>query len=205
MVASSSIIKDVESTCATGLASIAYYYFDFKDTGKQDRRGLLSSLLIQLCTRSHHGYDILSSLYKAHDDGSRQPSDVDLIQCLKNVLKLPRHGRVYIIVDAVDESSNKSGIHSPREKVLQLMEELVDPRHPDIRVCITSRPEVDIRRVLKPLASHNVSLHEEGGQRSDITNYIKSVVESDANMQLRWRVADRQLVINSLSENAKGM
>jgi len=203
-VTSSSIIKDIESTLATGLASVTYYYFDFKDAEKQDRRGLLTSLLTQLCTRSHRGYDILSSLYEAHENGSRQPSDLDLIQCLKNVLALPGHERVFIIVDAVDESPNGPGIRSPREKVVQVIEELVALQHPDIRVCITSRPEVDIRAVLEPLASHAVSLHDEGGQRNDINDYIKSFVESDANMR-KWRPEDRQLVIISLSQKANGM
>ena len=204
LVTSSSIIKDIESLRATGLASAVYYYFDFKDTGKQDRRGLLSSLLTQLCTRPHHGYDMLSKLYKAHQNGSRQPSEADLIQCLKDVLAFPGHGRVYIVVDAVDESPNKPGIPSPREKVLQLMKELVDLCHSDLRVCITSRPEVDIRTVLEPLASHAVSLHDERGQMSDINNYIESVVESDANMR-KWRPEDRRLVIDSLSRKASGM
>jgi hypothetical protein len=203
-VTSSSIIKDIESIRVTGLASVAYYYFDFKDSGKQDRRGLLTSLLIQLCTRCHRGYDILSSFYEAHENGLRQPSDLDLTQCLKNVLALVGHGRVFIIVDAVDESPNRPGIPSPREKILQLIKELVDLRHPDIRLCITSRPEVDIRAVLEPLASHAMSLHDEGGQRNDIINYIKSVVESDANMR-KWRPEDRQLVIVSLSQKANGM
>jgi hypothetical protein len=201
---SSSIIKDIESIRATGLASVAYYYVDYKDTGKQDCRGLLSSLLTQLCTRSHHGYDILSSLYEAHEKGLRQPSEVDLIRCLKDVLALPGHGRVYIVVDAVDESPNRPGIPSPREKVLHLMKELLDLHHPHLRVCITSRPEVDIRMVLETLASHAMSLHDEGGQRSDIINYVKSVVESDANMR-RWRAEDRQLVVDSLSQKANGM
>ena len=224
--------------CATGLVSVAYYYFDFKDAGKQNRRGLLSSLLTQLCTRSHHCFDILSNLYEEHENGSQQPKEVDLIQCLKDVLALPGHGRVYIVVDAVDESPNKPGIPSPREKVLQLIEELVNLRHsgtvqrhaetrhattvdlqtvdlrhaetaalchPDIRLCITSRPEVDIRTALETLASHTVSLHDERGQRRDIINYIESVVESDPNMRRRWRAEDRQLIINSLSENAHGM
>jgi hypothetical protein len=189
------------------LASIIYYYFDFKDTGKQDRRGLLSSLLTQLCTQSYdsyRGYDILSSLYETHKNGSRQPSEIDLIRCLKDVLALPGHGKVYIIVDAIDESPNKPGIPSPREKVLQLMEELVDLHHPNIRICLTSRPEVDIQMVLEPLASHAVSLHDELGQRSDIISYIESVVVSDANMR-RWRLEDRQMVIDSLSRKANGM
>ena len=201
---SSSIIKDIRSIRATGLALFAYYYFDFKDTGKQDRRGLLSSLLSQLCTQSHHGYKTLSELYESHENGLRQPSEVDLIRCLKSVLSSPRQGRVYIIVDAVDESPNKPGIPSPREKVLRLLKELADLHQPDIRVCITSRPEVDIRTVLEPLASHTVSLHDEGGQKRDIIMFIESFVKSDANMQ-KWRPEDRRLVIDLLSQKVNGM
>jgi len=109
-----------------------------------------------------------------------------------------------MIVDALDESPNRPGIPSPREKVLQLIKELVNLRHPDIRVCVTSRPEVDIRTVLEPLASHDVSLHDQAGQRSDIVNYVKSVVDSDANLR-KWRRKDRQLVIDTLSQKADGM
>lgn len=189
------------------MASIAYYYFDFKETRKQGCRGLVSSLITQLCTR--HSYDILSSFYEAHKNGSQQPSEVDLIRCLKDVLEISGQGRVYVIVDAVDECtvnecSNNLGIPSPRENVLRLIKELVDLRHPDIRVCITSRPEVDIQTVFGPLASHTVSLHDQAGQRSDIINFIKKAVESDANMR-RWRRGDKQLVINTLSQNANGM
>jgi hypothetical protein len=203
LVTSSSIIKDIESTRATGLASAAYYYFDFGDARKQDRRGLLSSLLTQLCTRSHHGYDILSSLYRAHQNGSRQPSEVDLIRCLKDVLGLPGYGRAYVILDAMDESPGPGKL-SPRERVLELIQDLIDLRHADLRICVTSRFELDIQTVLEPLASHTVSLHDEGGQRSDIITYIESVVKSDKNMR-KWRAEDRQLVIDSLIQMANGL
>jgi hypothetical protein len=202
-VISSSIIEDIKPKCATGLDSFAYYYFDFNDIRKQDRRGLLSSLLIQLCTRSHRGYDILLNLFKANANGLRQPSEVDMIQCLKKVLEVLRHGRVYIIVDAVDESPI-AGMPSPREKVLELMKELVGRRDPNMLFCITSRPEVDIRTVLEPLLFLKVSLDDQAGQKEDIVKYIKSVVESDPNMQ-RWTPEDRQLVIDALSLKAKGM
>ena len=200
---SSSIIEDIKPKCATGLDSFAYYYFDFGDIRKQDRRGLLSSLLIQLCTRSHRGYEILLNLFGKSANGLRQASEDDMVQCLKKVLELLGHGRVYIIVDAVDENPN-AGMPSPREKVLRLIKDLVDLRHPNVYFCITSRPEVGIRTVLKPLALHTVSLHDQGGQRDDITNYIKSVVGSDLIMK-GWTPEDRQLVIVSLSEKAKGM
>lgn len=146
----------------------------------------------------------MSSLYEAHDNGSRQPSEVDLIRCLKLVLEISGQGRVYVLVDAVDECPNNPGKPSPQENVLRLMKELVKLCHPDIRICITSRPEDDIRTAFGPSASHAVSLHDQAGQRSDITYYVKSDVESDANMR-RWRQGDRQLVINTLSQNANGM
>jgi hypothetical protein len=55
-----SIIKDIQDTCATGLSSVVYHYFDFKDAEKQDRRGFISCILNQLYALSHHGYDTLS-------------------------------------------------------------------------------------------------------------------------------------------------
>ena len=203
LAVSSSVIEDIKSNCENGLDSFAYYYFDFNDIKKQDRRGLLSSLLIQLCTRSHPGYNILLYLYRENGNGLGEPSEVDMIQCLKEVLEHLLHDRVYIVVDAVDESLI-TGFPSPREKVLELIKELVDLRHPNMRLCITSRPEVDIKKVLKPLARHAFSLHDEGGQRDNIISYIESVVRSDPNMQ-KWSQEVRQRLIDSLSEKAMGM
>jgi hypothetical protein len=126
-----------------------------------------------------------------------------MIQCLKKVLELLRHGRVYIIVDAVDECPI-TGTPSPRQKVLELIKELVDLRHPNMRFCVTIRPEVDIRTVLEPLPFPNVSLDDQAGQKRDIVEYIKSFVESDSNMK-NWEPKRKQLVIDSLSQKAKGM
>jgi len=202
---SSSIIKDVQEICATGLASLAYYYFDFKDIGKQGRRGLLSSLLMQLCARSHSGYDVLSRLHATHDDGLRQPSDADLIRCLKDVLALPGQEKVYIIVDAVDECPNSSGFpKTAREKVLDLLEEIINLNLPNLRICITSRPEIDIKYILEPLNPRQVSLHDENGQKEDILDYVRTVVLADRKMR-RWRLEDKQLVIDTLSTKADGM
>jgi hypothetical protein len=186
------------------LASVAFYYFDFKDTKKQDCRGLLSSLLIQLCARSNQYFDILLNLYLKHNDGSQQVSVNDLTQCLKDVLALPNQGEVYIIVDAVDECPNNYGMPSPRKMVLNVLQELVSLQLPYVHVCVASRPEVDIQAVMESLTTRCVSLHREGGQRQDIIDYIKYVVESDPKMQ-RWRPEDKRLVVDTLSQKADGM
>ncbi len=183
-----------------------YFYFDFKDAAKRDIRGLLSSFLIQLSDTSYGCWGVLSDLYTKHRDGSDQPSEAALVQCLKDMLRSVAHTPFYVIVDALDECPNTTGTPSPREKVLNFVEDLVGSQYPNLYLCVTSRPEQDIRIVLDPLTptSCRVSLHEEGGQRGDINTYIRSFVDTDRAMR-RWRAEEQQLVINTLSERADGM
>ena len=187
---------------------MAYFYFDFRDANKQRLRDLVPSLLIQLSACSGPYCDILSDLYLAHDEGKNQPSDGDLTKCLKDMLTLPATDQrpTYLIIDALDESQNTSGIPSPRERVLQLVKELVELRLPNLHICVTSRPEIDIRHVLEPLTSRRVSLHDQSGQKKDIEDFVKSVVYSNSEpIMRRWRAEDKELVVEVLSERADGM
>jgi hypothetical protein len=192
--------------CKAGNASVAYFYFDFRDANKQVLRDLVTSLLTQLSARSGPRCDILSHLYSSHDNGKNQPSDTSLAECLKKMVALPDQPPVYLIIDALDESPNTSGISSPREMVLQLMKELIDLSLQNLHICATSRPEFDIRNVLEPLTSLRVSLHDQSGQQQDIADYVRSVVYSDSQQIMRrWRKVDKELVIKILSERADGM
>ena len=185
---------------------MAYFYFDFRNAGKQGLQDLLRSLLTQLSAHSAPHRDILSNLYASHDEGKIQPGDHDLAEFLKRMLALPDERPTYLIIDALDESPNSPGIPSPREKVLQLVEELVELCLPNLRICVTSRPEIDIRNVLEPLTSLRVSLHDQSGQKEDIADYVRSVVYSKSEQIMRrWRTEDKELVIESLSERADGM
>ena len=85
---------------------MGYYYFDFRDTTKQDIRGLLASLLSQLCAKSDSCHDILSELYLKNNSGSQQPNNRSLTKCLKKMLRLSLQPMIFIIVDAVDECTN---------------------------------------------------------------------------------------------------
>ena len=185
---------------------MAYFYFDFSDLDKQHRRNLLPSILIQLSSQSSPCCDVLSHLYTAHDKGATKPSDSEMIQCLKDMLAIPDSLPVYIILDAIDECPNWPGIPSPREHVLALVKELVNLNLPHLHICITSRPEFDIRATLTPLAHHRVSLHDESGQKKDIIDYVNSVVYSDSETVMkRWREDDKKMVVEMLSEKADGM
>src|SRR5579863_2650229 len=188
----------------SGLASLAIFYYDFREDEKKDLQGLLSSILFQLCDQSDSYYHILASFYSTHRDGAQSPGDDELVRRLKDILRLPGQAPVYLIVDALDECPNTSALLSPRLEVLTLLESLVDSQLPNLRICVTSRPEADIKSILEPLTFRSVSLHDERGQKEDIENYIKSVVNTNRNMR-RWTREHKQLVIDVLTERADGM
>jgi hypothetical protein len=201
---SSSIIQDIRDMCASGLATLAFFYCDFREDQKKERRGLLSSLLAQLCYQSEAYCAALSDFYSMHGRGSHHASDSELMQCLKDLLGLPGQATVYVIIDALDECPATTGLPSPREQVLELVEELVRLQTPNLRICITSRPEVDIGHILGPLAFHSVSIHSERGQAQDIAEYIRFAVNMDRKMKA-WRETDKGLVIDVLTKKADGM
>jgi len=84
------------------------------------------------------------------------------------------------------------------------VKKLVKLNLPNLRLCITSRPEIDIRTSLEPLTSNYISIHDQSGQKQDIIDFVTSVVYSDENMR-RWRDEDKKMVIETLSERADGM
>ena len=183
---------------------MAYFYFDFRDVDKQNLSNLLPSLLIQFSARSNPCCDILSRLYSSHDRGVRKPTDQTMIESLKEMLTLETQGSTYIILDALDECPITSTIPSPREEVLDFVDELVGLHLPNVHVCVTSRPEHDIQTAFKDLTLHAVSLHDESGQQGDIVNYVTSFVRSDRKVR-RWREEDKDFLIKTLSEKADGM
>jgi hypothetical protein len=201
---SSSIIENVDNMRKLGLASLAFFYCDFREDQKKDLHGMLSSLLVQLCHQSDAYCDVLSKLYLEHHSGSRQPNDDALAKCLKEMMRLPRQAPVYIIIDALDECPITSSLSTPRDRVLKVVGELIDLQAPKLRICVTSRPETDIKAALYPLTFHSISLHDAIGQMEDIENYIKSMVNTDRMMR-RWCAADKQLVIEVLTSKADGM
>ena len=117
---------------------MAYYYFNFRDSDKQNRRGFLSSLLFQLCAVSDPCYEILACLYSARAGGTQEPDNGALTQCLMDMPQLEGQSATYIILDSLDEYPNSSGMPMPREEVLEFLEDFLD--HKLLNLCVSSRP-----------------------------------------------------------------
>ena len=52
---------------------MAYFYFDFRDINKQNRRDLLPSLVTQLSDQSHRHCDILNGFISDTETARRNP------------------------------------------------------------------------------------------------------------------------------------
>ena len=201
---SSGIIEDIMAQREAGLAIMTYFYCDFRDEDKQNCRNLLLSIISQLCNQPNLCCDTHSRIFAEHGKGTQKPSDDTLTKYLIEMVSVPSQVPIYLIVDALDECPNNSGMPAPREEVLNLVNTLVSLSMPNLHICVTSRPEIDIQSALGPLTTLHVSLHDQSGQKKDIVDYISSVVYSDTKMQ-RWREEDRELVIETLTERANGM
>ena len=199
---SSTIIQDLWSMRQSETANLAFFYFDHQDATKLDARSLLSSILVQLSNQSDRSCEVLSALYLSHDRGFRQPGEGALIQCLRDMVS-QGESPVYVILDALDECPVSSGLASPRVEVLEIIRGLIGIS-PRVYLCITSRPEMDIRHFFDPLTSYTVSLDKQDGQHEDIAEYIKFVVGSDSRMR-EWPEEDKKLVIDTLTQDCGGM
>ncbi|KAH9019610.1 hypothetical protein EDB84DRAFT_612147 [Lactarius hengduanensis] len=112
----SAIVQHLITLRDAGSASVAYFYFDFRDVDKKNCRNLVSSLLIQLSSRSKPCLDVLSRVYSTYNDGKEQPGERALVKCLKDMLMALSAAQLptYIVLDALDECPNTSGMPTPR-------------------------------------------------------------------------------------------
>jgi hypothetical protein len=140
------------------------------------------------CDQFDSCFKILFDMYFSHKQGEQQPSEDALTQCLKDMLLGSGQSPIYLIIDALDECPDTSkilGAPPSRQKVLDVVKELVELRLLNLHICVISRPEADIRSVLEPLAHFKVSLHDQGGQKGDIANYVYSVIYSDKEQEMK--------------------
>ena len=204
MSISSTIIEEFDTLRKSGLTSLAIHFFDFREDKKKNLRGFLTSVLFQLCDQSDSYYDILSNFYSTHHcGGAPSPSDDQLTRCLRDLLGIPGQPPVHLIIDGLDECPHTHPFPSPREQVLTLIVQLIESRLMNLRICVTGRPETDIKVQLEPLNFRSFAIHDERGQLEDIENYIKHIIMTDPKTR-RWREEDKQLVIDTLTERAYG-
>lgn len=122
------------------------------------------------------------------------------------MLALQNQGTIYVVVDAVNECPKSFQNRTGRERVLEIAKELIQLGLPHFRLCVTSRPEVDIVEAL-PVESSKlqfVSLDNQDDHLKGVTEYVESVVNSDSKMK-NWPEETKRLVIDTVPKTVGGV
>jgi hypothetical protein len=186
------LIEEVQKHCKQspkGLSTYAYYYCYFghnQDEAMPFLRWIISQLSRQVEAVPALVYDMFRR--------GGEPSIVELLGSLEKALQ--SSNIVYIVIDAIDESS-------PRSDILGIIRDLAtDPRFSNIQILVTSREYIDIERAIEKISvsiSMSNSLVEE-----DIRIHVRSTLHSN----IKFRHWPRYLlteVEDALSTHAKGM
>lgn len=204
MLSSSSVIQHLERLHDSNpYTALAYFYFSFSDTAKQNTENMLRSLIVQLCGGRPDTPKSLLDLH-TYEERNLQPG----IEKLREVLQASMHDfeHVYLIVDALDECPLDNG---EREKLLKVLRHLRTWSLANLHVLYTSRPEPDIKISLEPMFSEPESSMIDLGERQeeitkDIGTYIDDKLISSSDFK-SWPPDVKRDVKKALTAKADGM
>jgi len=188
----STIIESVRSRC-TANEMCAFFYFDSisGETQKHTVYGMLSSLVAQISARQieHEVYQ----LYERCEKGRRAASVAEMTETLFTLLSKGR--RIYLIMDALDECSDRPLLLNLVEQILHL--------DGDIHVLLTSRKEYDIQTTLQPSIAAIVSMEDERVD-PDIRIHVEQCLQKDPKL-CKWDKKIKDEIVKELVSRAHGM
>ncbi|CUS11595.1 unnamed protein product [Tuber aestivum] len=168
-VLSATAIEDVQHLCnANDDYALAYFYFTFSDSEKQELHNMLLSLIGQLPKKpSDRGFPgAVVDLYNSTKATGKSANTAALKDLLSHIIKC--FSRTFIVLDALDEFPKDT-----RESLLSWIGELTaDHKVGSLSVLVTSRPEADIVRSLGPLAAFPIPLQSKTVDQ-DIRTYVQ--------------------------------
>lgn len=177
---------------------VAYYFFDFKDTAKQDVEGLLASLLMQIARNLGALPEPLLELYRRHQSRNPErptpPTTDELLGVLIGILRLET--KIFIVIDALDEC----------KQIYLLLETwcaIFDQSESSCRFLLTSRAEIEIQTWLRELNIKDLQI-QSANVDHDVALYVRAVLQTDDRLR-KHRQGIQDLIITTLTNGAKGM
>ena len=169
----------------------AFFYFDTSNLAMRSCDSLLRSLNWQLHRQYKGTPDRIWRL--THHHGFNEAPSYLLSEILK--IQLQQFKEVYLIVDALDECSD-------RTKLLSKLEEIKAWDFAHIHLLVTSQDEASIREGLRSLAPREITCQSLEVQE-DIRRYINESIRSRYALR-KWK-DQHELIRSSLQGGAQGM
>jgi hypothetical protein len=174
--------------------AVAYFYFDFNDSGKRDISCLVRSLIIQLSAQCDSIPPPLLKLYQYHQYGARSAGEAVLTETFRDLVLMFHN--VYIIFDALDESSNS-------EDILRFFKTTQDWELSRLHLLATSRQLTEIEETLNDLVTDKLCL-QDSKMNSDILDFIVGQLATDKKLA-KWPPEIREQIQERLLKDEDGM
>ncbi|KAE9369004.1 hypothetical protein N431DRAFT_415792, partial [Stipitochalara longipes BDJ] len=191
-ILASFIVQNAQKFCEqSDLNDItSLYYYCYFGRNQDETNPFLRWIISQLCRQLKYIPEFLSVLSKR----GVEPSSQDLLQVLVEVVSKFR--RVYIIIDALDESQD-------RRSILDLLIKFVtDKDFEKISLLVSSREERNIHHAFNGLCT-SMSLSNPQVDE-DIRVYIENHLQIDRKLS-RWTDSLKNDIRDALVKGAKGM
>ena len=197
-VLSSTVVQDLCEHCQSHAShTLAFFYFESNVTFRQHTTSFIRSLLSQLSRQNEAGVLKLKDLYFACDQGRSQPTDDTLLLTLRSMFQIST--ATYILLDALDESQNRS-------RLLDIIQRVHDWEIDNVDLLVTSRCEADIKKILEPLAcSDQIIELKPSVMNDDINKYIEHSMSTDRSLS-RWRTRPdiQRKIMENLLDKGEG-
>jgi hypothetical protein len=177
---------------------MAYFYFDFNDTQKQDPELMLRSLLCQLLQSSVVIPKGVDALFSSCENGKRQPPLHTLLEVTWQAMQ--EFTQVYVILDALDECTE-------RLELMDMLETVAGWKLDSLHLLVTSRKERDIETCLESyIREEDTVCLERDVVDQDIQRYVQHRLGVDKGLA-KWNkdAAIRQEIEEALMHGARGM
>lgn len=131
----STVIEHVKVICNLDLhKQYAYFYFDFNDPTKRTVDRMLRSVITHLALRRTQVLEPVKKLHNQCGNGNQTPERNRLVETLHSLLTSSDVDQIYLVIDALDECSE-------RRELLDVISEILQQ---NVSLLMTSRRERDI-------------------------------------------------------------
>lgn len=199
-MSSSVIIEQLKVNCdSKPNLAIAYFYFDFNESEKQNATSFVTSLIAQLCNHEVDLPEKLKELYKACNNGRGLAALDTLLAALFAMAE--KFDDVFIVADALDECPNDGTL---REELLELIKDMSTRSSSNIHFLVTSRLESDIEELLLSLSTTRVIPIQGSSLEADINSYICNEISSNPKLK-KIPIEEQKKIEKHLIAGANGM
>lgn len=182
---------------------VTYFYFDFRDSKKQNAKGMVRSLIYQICNRKPVIPQAVTGLWDRYrnNTAAQEPGLKEgLLPALKE--SLVGFTDIYIVLDGLDEcSSDNYDLRTLLDTLTTIYHWSSDKLH----IMLTSRFIVEIHERISPIIAVDGNIEIDLHHVKELNDDIRKFILAELSEHVSWPEAAKEEVATTLIEKAEGM